>query len=97
MNKLKPLNRQSVRMAATMLMLAEGNTSTLKVKSYLRDHGFRAGQSEVSSWLFRIATREGWTINDNGAVRSYHFPNIMALPLSALSGGSTIARSAGSC
>ncbi len=84
-------------MAATMLMLAEGTTTTLRVKQYLRDHGFRAGQSEVSSWLFRIATREGWTINDNGAVRVYYLPNVMALPLSPLSGGSTIARSAGNC
>ncbi len=81
-------------MAATMLMLAEGSTTTLNVKLYLRDRGFRAGQSEVSSWLFRIATREKWIINDNGTFRVYYFPNFMGLPLS---GGCTLARSAGSC
>lgn len=91
--KLKALDRQSVRIAATMLMLAEGSTTTLNVKSYLRDRGFRAGQSEVSSWLFRIATRERWHINDNGTFRVYYFPNFVGLPLS---GNSTAAgRSAG--
>jgi hypothetical protein len=76
--KLKPLNRQAVRMAATMLMLAEGSTTTLNVKMHLRDQGYRAGQSEVSSWLFRIAQREKWVINDNGLFRVYHFPNFMS-------------------
>lgn len=92
--KLKPLNRQSVRIAATMLMLTEGSTTTLSVKLYLRDRGFRAGQSEVSSWLFRIATRERWIINDNGTFRVYCFPNFVGLPLS--SSGAT-ARPAGNC
>jgi hypothetical protein len=80
--KLKPLNRQAVRMAATMLMLAEGSTTTLNVKLYLRDRNYRAGQSEVSSWLFRIAQREKWVINDNGLFRVYYFPNFMSrLPM----------------
>ncbi|CCG98732.1 hypothetical protein FAES_0721 [Fibrella aestuarina BUZ 2] len=84
--KLKALNRQAVRMAATMLMLAEGSTTTLNVKLYLRDQGYRAGQSEVSSWLFRIAQRERWVINDNGLFRVYYFPNFMSkllMPASA--------------
>jgi hypothetical protein len=76
--KLKPLNRQVVRMAATMLMLAEGSTTTLSVKLYLRDRNYRAGQSEVSSWLYRIAVREKWVINDNGLFRVYYFPNFMS-------------------
>lgn len=76
--KLKALNRQAVRMAATMLMLAEGSTTTLTVKLYLRDQGYRAGQSEVSSWLFRIAQREKWVINDNGRFRVYYFPDLTA-------------------
>lgn len=65
-------------MAATMLMLAEGSTTTLNVKLYLRDQGYRAGQSEVSSWLFRIAQRERWVINDNGLFRIYYFPDSMS-------------------
>jgi hypothetical protein len=92
--KLKPLNRESVRMAATMLILAEGSTTPLNVKLYLRDRGFRAGQSEVSSWLFRIATREGWIISDNGTFRVYQFPNFMGLPLAT---GNPVTRSAGNC
>ena len=94
--KLKSLNRQSVRVAATMLMLTEGSTTTLNVKMYLRDRGFRAGQSEVSSVLVRVATRERWIINDNGTYRVYYFPNFMGLPI-ANAGGSTAARPAGSC
>ena len=92
--KLKALDRHSVRIAATMLMLAEGSTTTLNVKSYLRDRGFRAGQSEVSSWLFRIATRERWIIDDKGTFRAYYFPNFVGLPLS---GNSTMAARAAGC
>lgn len=70
-------------MAATMLMLAEGSTTTLNVKLYLREQGYRAGQSEVSSWLFRIAQRERWVINDDGLFRIYQFPAFMSKLLAA--------------
>ncbi len=80
--KLNSLTRQPVRLAATMLMLANGSTTTLAVTDYLRNKGFRAGQSEVSSWLFRIASREGWAINDKGTVRAYRLPFFRALPMS---------------
>ena len=76
------LSRQPVRTVATLLMLANGFTTTLAVANHLRHKGFRAGQSEVSSWLFRIASREGWAINDKGPVRAYRLPVFMALPMS---------------
>ena len=79
--KPKPLTRPVVRLAATLLMLAEGHTTTPNVMVYLRERGFRAGQSEVSSWLFRIATRERWTINDSEAFRMYCFPDFRGLPM----------------
>ncbi|MBO0930627.1 hypothetical protein [Fibrella aquatilis] len=76
--KLKSLTRQAVRMAATTLMLAEGSTTTLHVKAYLRDQDYRATQADVSSWLFRIARRERWVVNDNGQFRVYYFPNFIS-------------------
>lgn len=75
-----------------MLMLAGGSTSTLTVKEYLRDRGYRAGQSEVSSWLFRIATRERWITNDDGTYRVFYFPNFMELPLAGSRPGSQAAK-----
>lgn len=73
---LKPLNRRAVRMAATTLILAEGCTTTLCVKQFLRNRGYYAQQAEVSDWLFTIATQQGWSVNDNGLFRVYYFPRI---------------------
>ena len=92
MMKPKSLNREAVQLAATMLMLAGGSTSTLTVKEYLHNRGYRAGQSEVSSWLFRIATRERWIINDDGTYRVFYFPNFMRLPLAGSRPGNQAAR-----
>ena len=89
--KLKKLNRQVVRSATTMLMLLDGSTTAAKVKLYLSDRGYRAGQSEVSCWLLRIAQREGWTITQTGTYRIYAFPpylnvSVNTLPASQLTG-----------
>lgn len=72
----KPLDRRAVRMAATTLILAEGCTTTLCVKQFLRNRGYYARQAEVSKWLFAIAGQQGWAINDNGLFRVYYFPRI---------------------
>ena len=77
-----------VRSAATMLMLIDGNTTTHTVKIYLRERGYRAGQSEVSCWLLRIAHREGWTVTVNGTHRVYLFPTFVNTPVSTLITGS---------
>lgn len=71
---LKSLDRQAVRMAATTLILAEGCTTTLCVKQFLRNRGYYAQQAEVSKWLFTIAGQQGWSVNDNGLFRVYSFP-----------------------
>ena len=82
--KPKKLTRQVVRSAATMLMLIDGNITAPTVKEYLRDRGYRAGQSEVACWLMRIAHREGWIVNDSGLYRIYQFPAFMNAPVSTL-------------
>jgi hypothetical protein len=76
----KKINRQALRLAATTLILAEGCTTTLNVKTFLRHRGYRAYQADVSKGLFAVAQREGWAINDNGAFRVYYFPRLAALP-----------------
>jgi hypothetical protein len=83
---MKPnkLNRQVVRSAATMLILIDGNTTAQTVKAYLQERGYRAGQSEVSCWLLRIAHREGWTVNDNGTHRVYLFHTFKNTPVGTL-------------
>lgn len=63
-----------------MLMLIDGNTTAQTVKTYLQERGYRAGQSEVSCWLLRIAHREGWTINTTDNQRIYQFPVFMNTP-----------------
>lgn len=77
---LKQLTPASVCLAATTLILAEGATSSLIVKQFLRNRGYRAYQSEVSDWLFTLAVREGWAINDNGLFRVYYFPTLKEVP-----------------
>ena len=82
--KPKKLNRQVVRSAATMLMLIDGTTTASTVKTYLQERGYRAGQSEVSCWLLRIAHRESWTVTDNGVYHVYRFPAFVGAPVSAV-------------
>ncbi|GAB3552494.1 hypothetical protein [Spirosoma fluminis] len=77
---LKQITPSAVRMAATTLILAEGSTSTLIVKQFLRNRGYQAYQAEVSKWLFVVALEEDWAINDNGLFRVYYFPTLPALP-----------------
>ncbi|MBO0932685.1 hypothetical protein [Fibrella aquatilis] len=88
--KPKKLNRQVVRSAATMLMLIDGSTTAPTVKEYLRDRGYRAGQSEVACWLLRIAHREGWIVNDSGLYRVYQFPAFMNTPVPSVAARPTI-------
>ncbi|GAB4021937.1 hypothetical protein [Spirosoma koreense] len=78
--QLKQLTPGMVSLAATTLILAEGSTSSLIVKQFLRNRGYWARQAEVSDWLFAIAQQEGWAINDNGMFRVYYFPTLSAFP-----------------
>ncbi|GAB3886972.1 hypothetical protein [Spirosoma agri] len=63
-----------VGLAATTLIVAEGATSELVVKQFLRNQGYPPYQAEVSKWLLTVAMQEGWAINDTGLFRVYRFP-----------------------
>jgi len=75
----KKIDRQAVCLAATTLILAEGSTTTLGVKLFLRKRGYEVYQADVSECLFEVAKREGWAINDNGSFRVYYFPSLRLL------------------
>ncbi|CCH55353.1 hypothetical protein BN8_04607 [Fibrisoma limi BUZ 3] len=78
--KQKKAGLRAVRMAATTLILAEGCTTTLCVKNFLRNKNYLAYQADVSKWLYAVAKREGWAVNDNGRFRVYYFPSLKPLP-----------------
>jgi hypothetical protein len=70
------LSRQTVLLAATTLILAQGCTTVTLVKVALRERGFNVYQAEVSKRLFEVAQSEGWRLDDNGPVRIYYFPQV---------------------
>lgn len=69
--KLEPL---AIRFAATALILAEGSTTTLDVKNFLRQRGYEARQADISQWMLVIGLWENWSIHNNGKHRIYNFP-----------------------
>lgn len=69
----RQLTPDAVLLAATTLILAEGNTTTLCVQQFLRNRGYQARQAEVSDWLCAIARQQRWTIHDNGLFEVYGF------------------------
>ncbi|GAB3986289.1 hypothetical protein GCM10028807_03390 [Spirosoma daeguense] len=77
---LKQITPSIVCQAATTLILAEGATSSLIVKQYLRNNGYRAYQADISNCLFSVALQQGWAVNDNGMFRVYYFPTLKILP-----------------
>lgn len=72
------LTRQTVRLAATTLILAQGCTTTTIVKMALRQRGYNVYQAEVAKRLFEVCQSEGWKMDDNGPIRIYYFPQIWA-------------------
>ncbi|WP_420150427.1 hypothetical protein [Spirosoma sp.] len=76
--ELKQITPSMVCLAATTLILAEGSTSSLIVKQFLRNRGYKARQADVSTWLFDVAQQQGWAINDNGIFKVYYFPTLGA-------------------
>ena len=71
---LKQITPSAVLLAATTLILAEGGTTNLMVKQFLRNRGYQVHQSEVSRWLFTIALEKGCGISHNGLFRVFYFP-----------------------
>ena len=76
----KQINKEAVLLAATTLILAEGSTTSLGVKLFLRHRGYKVYQADVSECLFTVAQQQGWAVNDNGVFRVYYFPKLAQFP-----------------
>lgn len=62
---------QDVRDQALKLINEKGSTTTLEIKNSLRDKGFTVFQSDVSSWMEEIASKETLAYTFNGQYRTY--------------------------
>lgn len=74
MTRYRPLTLSAVRHAARRTAACTGTTTTLDVKRALREEGFWAIQDEVSWFMARLASREGWPWWGLGAFRLYGVP-----------------------
>jgi len=70
--RMKMLSKEIVKIVAENHLLEFGKTTSLDVKNDLRNKGFYAVQSDVSSYLDTIAYEESWRYVDNGKFRVYH-------------------------
>lgn len=72
---MKDLTRGAVASAMSLLMEANGSTTTLEVKMQLRELGFKASQSEVSEIMADIQRENNHdiTFTANGTYRTYTF------------------------
>lgn len=70
-NQPKPLSKVAVLIAAQRLMLMNGQTTTLEVKTALRKEGFFALQDDVSVSMSELATEENWAVGDNSHHKLY--------------------------
>ena len=78
MNSFKTSNyadMAAVQRAAEILMMINGETTTLEVKKFLRLEGFIAYQNQVSRLMDELAQSDlaNWTYTCNGTYRSYGF------------------------
>lgn len=67
----KQLTKQEVLRVANDLFLKNGKTTTLEVKTVLRNEGFWAEQSEVSSYMDQLHAQENWDFTTPGNHRVY--------------------------
>ncbi|MEM8601463.1 MAG: hypothetical protein AAGF99_16220 [Bacteroidota bacterium] len=65
------LTPAAVRETALMLMRTTGTTTTLDVKQALREQGFWATQTDVSTAMDILAGDLGWLWITNGFYRTY--------------------------
>ena len=72
----KKLDPQTIRFAATELILTTGSTTPLDVKNALRRRGYEARLDDIAEWLLVICFYESWHVKDNGQYRVYSFPRI---------------------
>lgn len=72
----KKLDPQTIRFAATELILTTGSTTPLDVRNALRRRGYEAHQADIAEWLLVICFYESWHVKDNGQHKVYSFPRI---------------------
>ncbi|MFT4758061.1 MAG: hypothetical protein ACI9XO_000649 [Paraglaciecola sp.] len=72
-NHSKIAGKTAVKQAAEHLMLSNGGTTTLEVKSLLRQQGYDAYQSDISMWMDRLSYELDWEFSFNGRNRSYRY------------------------
>jgi len=68
---MKTLTDLAVLQAAEELMFKNGQTTTLDVKTLLREQDYQATQSEVSARVEILSKQEAWQTNSAGAYRVY--------------------------
>jgi hypothetical protein len=67
----KSVDKGVVLSTSTSLIAKNGKTTTLEIKEFLRDSGYRVCQEEVSRFVKEIALEEGYDFTDNGTYRTY--------------------------
>lgn len=74
----KQTTREAVRIAATTLILAEGDTTILGVQLKLRQWGYEVYRSRdfICKMLDEIATAENWDVTNGTMIKSYAFPTL---------------------
>jgi len=65
--------KTAVKQAAEHLLLSNGQTTTLEVKTLLREQGFEAYQADVSQWMDRLSQELDWEFTFNGRNRTYRY------------------------
>ena len=68
---MRTLTPETVLNTAIALMHTHGTTTTLEVKTQLRNDGHWALQADVSLLMDQLARREGWHYQSTGRYRIY--------------------------
>jgi len=69
----KHADKAAVKKSAELLMMINGETTTLEVKKILRLEGYIAYQAKVSELMDIIAAETQWPFTCNGVYRTYTF------------------------
>ena len=72
-NSAKLAGKTAIKQAAEHLMLSNRETTTLEVKSLLRQKGYTAYQSDISMWMDRLSRELDWVFSCNGRNRNYRY------------------------
>jgi len=75
MGTKKQLTTKDVKNVAVLLMKMNGNTTTLEVKTELRENNYFATQEDVSEAMMELSEDLSWYFHDNGTFRTYFLTN----------------------